>query len=207
MQQLFPSSQELAKYKILADGVFDLSQGLQKLADLAHANVSIEAPRTALTLKWSEVRPPRQQDDFAQGLLGNRLKIYYFQYLAQFMADEKQIEAAAWQHAGHKHAEKTDGKKTDNKDCAEMFSTDLEQGNAVRAFFGGTGFFNATWLLDFLMNPSRCIARGEKLTAKATGKGYAITLSSDNKRTPKETETFLFKADFSAMQWEHISQF
>lgn len=200
MQQLFPSSQELAKHKILADGVFDLSQGLQRLADVGSANISIAAPSAALTLKWSEVRPPRQQDDFAQGLLGNRLKIYYFQYLAQFMADEKLISAAAWQHEGHSHAQNTEA-----KDCAEMFSTELEQGNAVRAFFGGTGFFNATWLLDFLMNPARCIARGERLTATSTAKGYEIRLSSGNERKPKEEETFLFKADFSAMQWQHIS--
>jgi hypothetical protein len=200
MQQLFPSSQELAKYKILADGSLDLTAALQKLADMQDANINIAVPTANLSIKWSEVRPTRQQADFAEGLVGNRLKVSYFQYLGQFLVDDKIIAAQSWQHKHHAHTNAEEG-----KDCSEMFSTDLPEGNAVRAFFGGTGFFNSTWLLDFLINPARCLARGEKIAFAPIDGGFVLTLSSQSRS--KEVEQFLFKKDFSAMQWEHTTTF
>jgi hypothetical protein len=200
MQQLFPSSQELAKYKILADGTLNLTEALQQLSLIEDKNIDIAVPTVHLSIKWSEVRPTRHHADFADGLLGNRLKTSYFQYLGQFLVEDKIIAAQSWQHKHHAHANAEEG-----KDCSEMFSTDLPEGNAVRAFFGGTGFFNSTWLLDFLTNPARCLARGEKISFAAVEGGFALRLTSQSRSN--EVEQFLFKKDFSAMQWEHTTTF
>lgn len=203
MQQFFPSADRLAAYAVLQEGKISLTQALQSLAALEQAGISIELPSVDIRLSWSEVRPRRARRDWAQGLTGERLMRYYFQYFAQFSLGEKPIEARAWQHNHHHHG----GAAPAN--CAEQFSTQTPSGAlACEHFAENTGSFNATWLLEFLQQPQRCLNQGETLSFQPVKGGYMLCLrTSAQGRRAQEVEEWLFNEDFSALQWEHHTYF
>ncbi len=203
MQKMYPSADQLATYTVLQEGKLSLTEALKTLSELQHTGINIELPNADIALSWKEVRPRRTQREWAQGLTGDRLTRYYFQYFAEFQKGETPIEARAWQHQHHHH----ESEQTAN--CAEQFSTELACGKLANEFFADNkGSFNATWLLEFLSQPQRCLNAGETLSFQPVKGGFMLCLrTAKQSRQPQEVEEWLFNQDFSALQWEHHTYF
>lgn len=193
MEQLFLSSQNLAANTVLAQGSIDIAEALRKHASQKQS-LLLRLPRT-FVLHWQEIRTPRIQAEFANGLISNKLQSYKFQYLGKFEYNDQPIEAKDWEAATPEY---------------ESFSAAFSDRPIVKSQTAGTGLCNVTWLLDFLMNADAIAqdsTRKESLRFdEVLGSGWVLTLTADT-LSYTEREQFFFKKDFSAVKWQHHTIF
>ncbi len=187
MNQILLSSERLNLNKVLSTGYFDVFELIKQHQSLSCLQLETEIPNLTLSLHWKELSTPETPHSF-KDLAGKKLSDYKFQYLGNFQYQDQVIPA-----------------------LSESFRSDFTEQTIHDCSVETTGWFNCTWLVDFLMNaPSidKDPLRKEKLFWRQENDSFCLSLSSEAiDYRHAEQQKFSFQLDYSSVSWQHLTLF
>ena len=178
MEKLILTSPNFSNRKIQSKGSFNLFEKLKSLADFDNVHLEAEIPDFDIIIKWEEFQKPNYNYRPFLPIVSAKLTNSPFQYLANFVMNEKKIECP-------------------EEGFCENYEAKLNGNTVYKTDIRNSSLLNCTWLFEFLFHTEKLASDpyvNESLIWQKRKDGYELVLESQqNNGKLTERQIFLSK--------------